>query len=58
MFGFGWHLSGELINVALTGANASKVGDLGTVILSHVRHGNRVFVDIHSDVQCARLVHG
>jgi hypothetical protein len=40
MFGFGLDLSGELIDVALTGANASEVGDLGTVILSHVRHSD------------------
>jgi hypothetical protein len=28
------------------------------VSFGDVGHGNRVFVDIHSNVQCARLVHG
>jgi hypothetical protein len=28
------------------------------VILRDIRHGNCVFVDVHADVEGARLVHG
>jgi hypothetical protein len=40
--GFRLYLADELIDVTLAGANASEVGDLSTVILSHVGYGNRI----------------
>jgi hypothetical protein len=27
------------------------------VILGHIGHGNRVFVDVHADKECGRLRH-
>jgi hypothetical protein len=51
----GLHLTDELINVTLAGANGAEVHDLGAVILRHVGHGNRVFVDIRTDEECATL---
>jgi hypothetical protein len=29
--------------------------DLGTVIFGRIGNGNRIFVDIKTDVECARL---
>ena len=58
MFGLRWHLADELLNVTLAGANGAEEGDLGPVLLSHISHGNRLLVDIHSDEECARLGHG
>ena len=57
MFGLRLHLADELIDVTLTCANGCKVNDLGAVILRHIGNRNRVFVDIHSDEECARLGH-
>ena len=58
MFGFRLHFAYELIDVTLAGANGAQVGHLSAVILGDIRHGNRLFVDIHSDEECARLRHG
>jgi hypothetical protein len=58
MFGLGWPLADELIAITLAGANGAKIGDLGTVLLRDVRHGNRVLVDVHPDGQRARLAQG
>ena len=58
VFGFGLQLADELIDVTLAGADGAEVDDLGAVILGDIGHGNRVFVDIHADVECARLGHG
>ena len=58
MFGLGLHFADKLINVTLAGANGAEEGDLGAVVLHHIRYGNRLFVDIHTDEECARLGHG
>jgi hypothetical protein len=58
MFGLGWHLPDEVIDITLASANGAEEGGLGAVILRHISHGNRILVDIHSDVKRARLVHG
>ena len=51
------HLTKEVSNITLAGANAAEGGDLSTVILRHVGYGNRIFVDVHADEECARLRH-
>jgi len=58
VFGFRWHLADELIDVALTCPNGSQVSHLSAMVLGDIRHGNRIFVDIHSNEECARLRHG
>jgi hypothetical protein len=58
MFGLGWHLADEVIDITVAGAHGAEEDDLGVVSFGDVGHGNRVFVDIHSNVQGARLVHG
>jgi hypothetical protein len=58
MFGLGLHLADEVIDITLARANGAEEGDLGPVLLSHISHGNRLLVDIHSDEECARLGHG
>jgi hypothetical protein len=58
VLGLGWPLSNELINIGLPGADGAEVDDLSVVVFGDVGYGNRVFMDIHSDVQRARLVHG
>jgi hypothetical protein len=45
-------------DVGLPGTDGAEVDDLGVVVFGDISHGTRVFVDIHSDVQCARLVQG
>src|SRR4029453_3173571 len=57
MFGLRLHFSDELIDVTLAGANADEVDDLSAVILGHVGHSNRIFVDVHADEEWARLRH-
>jgi len=58
MCGLRWPLADEVIEVTLTGAAGPKGDDLGAVLLSAIGDSNRVFVDILSDVQRARLAHG
>jgi hypothetical protein len=58
MRGLGLHLADEVVNVTLACADGPEVGALSAVLLRDVCDGNRVFVDIHSEIQCARLAHG
>jgi hypothetical protein len=58
MCGLGLELAGEVVNVTLACAHGPKVDDLSAVILRDVRHGDGVFVDIQTDIQCARVTHG
>jgi hypothetical protein len=48
----------EGIEVTVAGADGPEGGDLGVVVFGDVSDGNRVFVDLHADVQRARLGHG
>jgi hypothetical protein len=50
--------SNQFVDIALSSANGAKVGDLGLVFLGHVSHGYRLFMDIQSDEERARLGHG
>ena len=52
------HCADEVIDVTLAGATSAERGDLRPMILSHIGDRTRVFVDIHADVQRARLGHG
>jgi hypothetical protein len=58
LFTFRLHLPDKLIDVTLARSNIAERDDLGVVFLSDVRNGNRLFMDIQSDVKRARLVHG
>jgi hypothetical protein len=58
MCGLRWHLAYELIDGTRAGANSSERGCLSTMSLGDIGDSNRVFVDIHSDKECARLGHG
>jgi hypothetical protein len=58
MFTFRLHLPDELIDVTLARSDIAERDDLGVVFLGDVRNGNRLFMDIQSDVKRARLVHG
>ena len=58
MFGLGWHLSNELINIGLPGAHGAEVDHLSVVLFGDIGHGDGVFVDIETDTQCARVTHG
>jgi hypothetical protein len=58
VFGLRLHLAEELINVTLMGADGAQVDNLGAVILSHRSDRNRVFVDVHSDAEYAKLGYG
>jgi hypothetical protein len=58
VFGLRLHLADELIDITLTSPNGSQVSHLSAMVLGDIRHGNRIFVDIHSNEECARLRHG
>lgn len=53
--GFGLPRADALVDVSVSGADTSEGHDLGTVVLRDVRHGNRVFVNVHANAECARL---
>ena len=55
---FRLHLPDKLIDVTLARSTIAERDDLGVVFLSDVSNGNRLFMDIQSDVKRARLVQG
>jgi hypothetical protein len=56
--GFGLQPTDELIDVTLAHPDVPEGDDLGTVIFSSIGNGKRIFVNIKTDVECARLCHG
>ena len=57
MFGRRWPLAEAWIDVTLTCPNGPEGEDLGAVILCDIGNGDGIRVDIHSDIECARLLH-
>jgi len=49
---------GELAEVTVAGADGPEVYDRGVVVFGDISGGNRIFMDIHSDVLRAKLWHG
>jgi hypothetical protein len=58
MLSLGWECSDEVIEVGLSRPDGAKVGDLSTVVLSDICDRDGVCMDIKTNVECARLVHG
>jgi hypothetical protein len=58
MFAFGLHCPDQLVDIALARADGAEVDDLGVVFFGYVGDSDGLFMDIHSDVERARLVHG
>jgi hypothetical protein len=58
VFGLGWHVADELVNVTMAGANRAQGDDLGAVVFGHVGDGDRFFMDIQTTRECTRLMHG
>ena len=58
MIAFGLPLADEHVDVAWTSANGAKVDDFSLVCFGNICDSNRLFMNIHSDVERARLVHG
>lgn len=58
MFGLRLELPYKGVDIALAGAKGPQGDDLGVMIFGDVGHGNGIFMNIHSDVKRARLVHG
>jgi hypothetical protein len=55
---FGWQPTDECIDVTLSCPSIAERDDLGVVFLGDIGDGNRVFMNIHSDGERARLCHG
>jgi hypothetical protein len=55
---FGVQLAHEWITVAWPSANGAQVDDLSVVIFGDIGHRDGIFVDIQTDRERARLVHG
>jgi hypothetical protein len=58
MLTFGLQLTNEFINVPLAGPNVAEGDDLSVVFFGDLGDRNRVFMDLQTDVECARLLHG
>jgi hypothetical protein len=56
--GFGLLPSDELINIDLPGPDRAEVDDLGVVVFGNIGDGDRLFMDIQSDIERARLWQG
>jgi hypothetical protein len=56
--GFGLQLAHELVNVGLPSANSAEEDDLRVMRCGHRGHRPRRLMDIPSDIERARLVHG
>jgi hypothetical protein len=55
---FGLQLTDKFIDVTLSCTDVAEGDDLGAVVLSDIGDSKRVFMDIQTDVECARLLHG
>jgi hypothetical protein len=55
---FGLQLTDECIDITLAGTNGAQGDNLGVVCFGDIGNGDRLFVDIQTDGECARLVHG
>jgi hypothetical protein len=58
MVSLGLACADEVIDVNLSRPDGAEVGDLSTVVLRDICNRDRVLMDIHADVERARLVHG
>jgi hypothetical protein len=58
VLGFCLKLAHDLINVDLPGADRAEVDDLSIVLVGDRGHRDGVLVDIQTDVECARVIHG
>jgi hypothetical protein len=58
VFGLGLKLSHKLINIGLPGAKSTEEGDFSVVSFGYIRNSDRLLMDIHADVERARLWHG
>jgi hypothetical protein len=58
MLAFGLHLPDALIDVTLSCPDVAEGDDFGVMFLGDVGNGDRLFMDIQSDVKRARLWHG
>jgi hypothetical protein len=54
----GWHVADELVEVTVAGADGPEVDDLSVVVFGNLGHRHGVFVNVQTDIECARLVHG
>jgi hypothetical protein len=54
----GLEFADEVIDGGLSRPEGAEIGDLSTVVLSDIRDRAGVLMDIHADVERARLVHG
>jgi hypothetical protein len=52
------HFPDELVDIALARSNGAEIDDLSVVFLADIGNGNRVCMDIHSNVERVRLWHG
>jgi hypothetical protein len=58
VLGLGLQFADELIDVAVAGADGPVIDDLGVVIFGDLGDRNSIFVDIQTNVECARVCHG
>jgi hypothetical protein len=58
MLAFRLKLADERVEVTLVGTDGAKIDDLGMVFFSHVGDRDRLFMDIQSNIERARLWHG
>ena len=55
MRAFRLHFPDELVDIALACTDSAEVDDFSRVFVRDLGDGNRVFMDIHSDVERVRL---
>src|SRR5262249_45950044 len=55
---FGWQPTDEITDVTLSCTDVAERDDLGAVVWRDRGDGNRIFMDIQTAVECARLLHG
>jgi hypothetical protein len=58
VLGLRLHCPDEGIHVTRTSPHGAQGGDRSARVLGDIRHGHRLFVDVHADEACARLRHG
>jgi hypothetical protein len=58
LLALGLQVPDEPVDITLPGPDRTQIDDFGMVFLGHVSDGDGLFMDIQTDIERARLVHG
>jgi hypothetical protein len=58
VWGLGWPFADEVVDVDVSRPDGAEVDDLSVGLFGDIGHRKGIFVDIQTDIECARVTHG